>query len=357
MSSVLTLAIVLILTGALPGCASLGPDSVTRDRFDYNTSISESWKEQTLLNIVKLRYADMPLFVEVASIVAGYTMETEVNAGGSFPSNDVLGGDTFSAGASGRFTDRPTITYAPITGQQFNRSFMTPIPPQAVLFLMQSGWSAELVFPLTVDSMNGLRAKIAAGARQRRGDNEFYRAIALLRRIQESGAVGMRVQKSEAADTTMLLFHRERVAPEVAAAIEELEQLLGVDPDAGQVRVIYSQIAELEDDLALLTRSMLQIMVDLATQVDVPEVHVAEGRTLASLPVAEGAPDNRILCIHSSRERPGDAFVAVRYRDHWYFVDDRDFKSKRTFTFLMVLFSLTETGGRESLPLVTIPAG
>ena len=47
----------------------------------------------------------------------------------------------------------------------------------------------------------------------------------------------------------------------------------------------------------------------------------------------------------------------MRYRNHWYYIDDRDFQSKRAFTFLMVLFSLTETGGRESLPLVTIPGG
>jgi hypothetical protein len=47
----------------------------------------------------------------------------------------------------------------------------------------------------------------------------------------------------------------------------------------------------------------------------------------------------------------------VNYRNHWFWIDDRDFKSKRTFAFLMVLFSLTETGGKEGLPLVTIPSG
>lgn len=43
-------------------------------------------------------------------------------------------------------------------------------------------------------------------------------------------------------------------------------------------------------------------------------------------------------------------------RNHWFWIDDRDFKSKRTFAFLMVLLSLTETGGKVGLPLVTIPA-
>ena len=36
----------------LTGCTTIGPDTVHRDRFDYNTAIADSWKEQTLLNIV-----------------------------------------------------------------------------------------------------------------------------------------------------------------------------------------------------------------------------------------------------------------------------------------------------------------
>ncbi len=349
--------IFLVLTSLLWGCTSLGPGSVTRDRFDYNSAISNSWKEQTLLNIVKLRYADVPLFMDVASIVAGYTMETEVNAGASFPSTDTFGGDTFTVGASGRFTDRPTITYVPITGQQFNRSFMTPIPPKAVLFLMQSGWPADLVFPIAVDSMNGLRGQVAAGGRRRQGDADYYRVIDLLREIQLSGAVGVRIQQQGEQETTMMLFHREGVAPEVKAALEELSTLLDIAPDSRQITVSYSQLPESRSELAMLTRSMLQIMVELATLVDVPAEHALEGRTPPSIPLEERDDDARVISILSSRGPPEDAFTAVKYRDHWFYIDDRDFRSKRTFAFLMILFSLNETGGRDNLPLVTIPTG
>jgi hypothetical protein len=351
------IAVVVALASLMSGCSSLGPGTVSRDRFDYNTAISNSWKEQTLLNIVKIRYADMPLFIEVASVVAGYTMETEVSAGASFPDTDTFGGDTFSVGASGRFTDRPTITYAPITGQQFNRSFMTPIPPKSVLFLMQSGWPADLVFPITVDSMNGLRAPVAAGMNQRQGDQSYFRAITLLREIQKSGAVGMRIQQQGEQETTVMLFHRQRVAPEVRAALEELTTLLDIAPESQEITVAYSQVAETRSELAMLTRSLLQIMIDMATLVDVPEEHAAEGRTPPSMTLEGPAEDARVIRILSSRERPDDAFTAVYYRDHWFYIDDRDLRSKRTFAFLMILFSLTETGGRESLPLVTIPAG
>ena len=66
----------LIMLAAACGCSGIGPKTIPRDRFDYNAAISNSWKEQTLLNIVKLRYADMPLFVEVASVVSGYSLES-----------------------------------------------------------------------------------------------------------------------------------------------------------------------------------------------------------------------------------------------------------------------------------------
>jgi hypothetical protein len=297
----------------------------------------------------------MPLFVDVASIVAGYTLETEVEAGAVFPSRSGAAGDTFSASGSGRFVDRPTITYVPISGQQFNRSFMTPIPPQAVLFLIQSGWAAELVMPIVVDSINGMRSRVAAGVAQREGDQDFYRAIELFDELQRSGAVGMRVQLDGGQETTLIVFHQKGLTPDVRESLSELGALLGIDAEDSQIRVTYSQIAGGPGELAMLTRSMLQIMVNMATHVDVPEDDVLEGRTMPTLS-SEG-DDARVLRIRSSRQRPSDAFVAVRYRDNWFYIDDRDFKSKRSFGFLMILFSLSETGARESLPLVTIPSG
>ncbi len=351
---IIIIGLVLLATG----CTTIGPQSVERDRFDYNSAISNSWKEQTLLNIVKIRYADMPLFVEVASVVSGYTLETAVNIGGTISTGSGIG-DFVDLGTAGKYTDRPTITYAPITGQQFNKSFMTPIPPGAVLFLTQSGWPVDLILPLTVDSINGLRSRISAGANSRTGDPKYYRVIELLRKLQRSGAVGMQVLKGQnAQQTTVLFFHRKNLEPEAAAAIEEVDRLLGLNPDRQQVTVRYGLLPQNDTEIAMLTRSMLQIMIELAIQVDVPPEHVAEGRTVASPISTEKVSDPaRLVAIHHSEEEPEDAFAAVKYRDHWYWIDDRDFKSKRTFTFLMILISLTESGGRQDLPLVTIPAG
>jgi hypothetical protein len=46
----------------------------------------------------------------------------------------------------------------------------------------------------------------------------------------------------------------------------------------------------------------------------------------------------------------------VRYQDSWFWIDNRDLKSKRVFTFLMVFSSIAETGAAPQVPIVTIPA-
>ena len=65
----------------LAGCASIGPATVPADRVDYADALATSWKAQMLLNIVRLRYADVPTFMDVASIVSAYAVQGQVQAG------------------------------------------------------------------------------------------------------------------------------------------------------------------------------------------------------------------------------------------------------------------------------------
>src|SRR5258705_9465088 len=116
-SSLLAAALVGAL--ALTGCTHLGPKTIALDRFDYSSAVADSWKQQTLLNIVKLRYMDLPVFVDVSSIVAGYSLQTGVNVGGTLSSAKAVQGDFASAGVQAVYTDRPTITYSPLTGGKF----------------------------------------------------------------------------------------------------------------------------------------------------------------------------------------------------------------------------------------------
>src|SRR5262245_66043130 len=118
-------ALLVGLAGVLAtGCRSIGPRTVARDRYDYSSSISESWKRQTLLNIVKLRYFDPPIFVDVGQIVAGYSLETTLSAGGSISSAGAVQGNSATVGGAAKFTDRPTVTYTPLTGNKFVKALM-----------------------------------------------------------------------------------------------------------------------------------------------------------------------------------------------------------------------------------------
>ncbi|HEX9135349.1 MAG TPA: hypothetical protein VF905_00200, partial [Nitrospirota bacterium] len=69
-----------------------------------------------------------------------------------------------------------------------------------------------------------------------------------------------------------------------------------------------------------------------------------------------GVPIVPLVRIHSTADKPGEAFIAVPYRNYWYWIDDRDLRSKTLFSFLMFVFSLTETGGvKEGAPIITVP--
>lgn len=351
--------VLLTLAGGclLAGCGSLGPRTVARDRYDYSSSISESWKRQTLLNIVKLRYLDPPIFVDVGQIVAGYSVETGISAGGVFPESAAVGGTTATIGGSAKFTDRPTVTYTPLTGNQFVKALMTPLPPESVFFMIQSGWPADGVLLAAAASVNGLKNQEMSLAGVTPPDPGFLRVLELLREIQRSGAVSLRVKQDSQKQTTSILTFRTKDAPDATLApIRELRQLLKLDPEADEFTLVFGGTAAHEKELAVITRSILHIMGTMAVQVEVPEEDIAQERAIPGISNDAGAQAVRLVRIRSSKAKPADTSVAVSYRGHWFWIDDRDLKSKRAFVFMMMLFTLSDTGQRETPPLITIPA-
>lgn len=342
----LTRALVVISALALAGCASIGPATVARDRFDYNGEVARSWKEQILLNIVKCRYLDVPVFLDISQIVSGYTVQGGLSLGGS--TGDPLGNGV-TLNAQGVYTDRPTITYTPLTGAQFNRNMLTPIPPSEVLFTMTSGWPVDLVFRLTVRSINGIDS---AGV-----DAEKYnRVLSLMRTLQQANAVGMRVAPGkDDATAVLMVFPAKPLTPDLEAARHELRDMMGLPYDLNEISVVFGQSPARRGEIAMQTLSIMQILINLGNYVAAPQKDIDEGRTRPALQATSNDPGK--LHVNYSHDRPTDDLVSVAYRGGWFWIDDRDVESKRTFGLLMLLSTLTETGARESLPLVTIPAG
>jgi hypothetical protein len=237
---------------------------------------------------------------------------------------------------------------------------MTPLPPKLVLSLIEFGWQAEMVFPLVTETINGLRNRKAAGKQAREADPGFYRVISLFQKFQDSGNLNMRVVRDQnREETTLLLIYREDLPSELSESLRELEDLLGLRPGVRELKVKYGVIPETDQEIAIQTLSMLQIMVNLSLGIEVPIEHVEGGLTVPTMygTAAELKEMGQRIKIHSIFEKPEHPFVCVKYKDHWFWIEDGDFQSKKVFTFMMIMFSLTESGSKQGLPLVTIPSG
>jgi hypothetical protein len=92
-----------------------------------------------------------------------------------------------SIGGQAIYTERPTLTYVPMTGEKFLRGLITPIDPKNIFFMLQSGYAADFILGLTVESLNGVRNRSAAGGAVREADPEFLRALALMRHFEDAG--------------------------------------------------------------------------------------------------------------------------------------------------------------------------
>jgi len=349
------MAIVLMLQG----CQSIGVGSVQRDRLDYGGAIADSWKEQTLLNIIKLRYFDTPTFLDVSTVISSYQLQSEVSFGREiFP--NAPGDTNRSFGLTGIYTDRPTISYAPLTGEKFVNS----------LAMILSGHQADFILRATVRAINDVYNHSASPARARREDPAFAQVIAALRRIQQAGALGMRIEarpvavqggrgdRPVTADTAWIFF-REGADAETAADIAFVRKSLDIDPAIRELRLGFGSLRTGGGEIALLTRSIMEILVELSSGVEVPEQHLAEGRA-RPLQKGEGSPGGGnsypVARVLAGEGPPADAYVAVRYRNHWFWIDDRDLASKRAFSFLKIFSSIAETGVVPQQPVLTIPA-
>ncbi len=143
-----TIVSLLLLTGR----TTQGPKNVSEDRFNYTEAISESSTRQMLTNLVRLRYLRFPTFLSVTSVITNYTYRGDVNVlgqadvGGSAPAG---AGSFVGAGANLSYSERPTITYSPLSGEGFTQRMVRPIPIEAISFLGQSGWPVDLLFLTT----------------------------------------------------------------------------------------------------------------------------------------------------------------------------------------------------------------
>ena len=336
---------------ATAGCLHVPAGRVTMDRMDYGQVIAESWKRQTLLNVVRLRYADAPVFLDVSSVINTYSLSGSVSAGGQV-TNAQLGGDALSMGAGGAWSNTPTVTYQPLMGDRFTKSLLQPIPPAAVMQLMQGGWPTDLVLKTVLRSINGIRNdSLGVG-----GDPGFRELVETLSRLQRAGGLGNRVEARKDGSAVILMLQREGKSPGQLEDARRVGELLGLEEGVSEIEVVYGFAPRSGHEVAMVTRSMLEIILNLGTGIDLPAGDAASGRVLPGLRQDGEAAAVPLVRIRSGAAAPEAAYAAVPYKGQWYWIDDTDIASKRTFTFMMILFSLAETGQVPAAPVVTVPS-
>jgi hypothetical protein len=340
----------------LAGCHGMGAATISRDRFDYVSSISNSWKRQTLLNLVKVRYGDAPAFLDVSSVITSYSWEADVNLSSQLAPTGR--GDTFvGLGANAHYADRPTITYSPLSGEQFARALLSSFPLTAILYLIESGYPGDVVLRFCVSSINGLDNEYGGPGNPRVGSPRFHELLTLFRANRTGPAIDMLLKKSKDKDALVLVL-RPPETDEGRALHRRFRELLGLDSRASTFEVVHGPFASTPLEIAIQTRSMMQVLIDVGSYIEVPAAEVAEGRVYAPSQTPEQLRMYpALLQIHSGPAVPQDAHVAVRYRNGWFWIDDRDAWSKLAFNFVMMMFSITETSGsQQSAPIVTVPA-
>ena len=354
MRSTAAQALLLLSSLAVAACAAVGPQRLDMDQVGYTAALGDGLKRQMLLNMVRLRYADVPAFVSASQLISGYTLQSTGQLGlNAYPS--ASGSNLATISGSVQYTSRPTFTFTPVTGERFAQSYLRPLAPAELLSLAQSGAPVNLLFRLGVQAVNGLANGTTTFDSEPQEASEGFQALmGALRRAQAAGAVSLHFRRipSRPARVHLLL---EGDGPRAKAAAVEVRRLLGVGPAQREFEVVYGRGRQGPNQVTVLTRSVLQILFELGSQIDVPEADVRFGGTRATELGASSGPQDRLLHVRHGSSAPRDAYAAIEYRDRWFWIDAGDYRSKAVFAFAYVLQTLAESGQGQPTPVITIP--
>lgn len=396
--------IVVSLSLLLGGC-QIGPDALRVASTHYSDAVRVAESEQLLLNLVRLRYRDQPVFMSVGSIATQFELGANASVSGDLVEN---GPDILGLGAGVNYSERPTISFSLLDGEAFQKRLLSPIGVPAVALLAESGWRSDRVLRLTAESINGLsNAPTASGPTPGTSPeySSFLEAVRLLQDLDDRGMVdvefelrrepindpiptsqidgdsliaaaklGVEFETSEQGQKVTLFAERLRLVlrfePDAGESpeVRQLRKLLSIDPAADRVEVVALQDSQFDPfdaeqpikQIGINTRSLLGVLYYLSTGVNPPDEHYDRGLVTRTRNATGEVFDWELLLddifqVHCSRTRPSGAAVAVRYRGQWFYIDDADQTSKSTFLLLKQIFALQAGEVEDINPVLTLP--
>ena len=349
----------LILTVVIGGCHQAGPASVEIGRASYNIAIQQTNSEQLLLNLVRLRYRDTPYFMEVSSVSTSFDFDVSALASASLLGSEAK---TYGFGAGIGYTERPTVTYTPLQGDEFVRQLMSPVDLNTILLLYHSGWSIERIFRVCLQSINGVKnAPSASGPTPDYVPQyeEFREAAELLRKLQLRRVLDMGYTTSDDPNERPVEI---RIADQALEwdEVKQLCDLLGLERGRTHFPLTTEVGAGGKDRIATVPRSLMGSLFYVSQSVEVPADDEDANRVTVSYYPQGNRFDWRavtggLMHIHSAKQRSHNAYIAIYYRGSWFYIDDSDLTSKSTFSLLMQLFALQAGEIKSTGPILTLP--
>ena len=370
-----------VLLALASACATgLGPKAVRSERPDYNRQIVRSGDAEMLLNLVRLRYNDAMLFLGVGGVVTQYAYDATLNAGGTAGGGNPASGTFGSALAYG---EKPTITYTPLVGEEAAARLLAPISIHSIMLFQQAGWSADRLLLLTVQRVNDVfNAPTAGGPTPaRKPDFEAFADLAgRLERLREARLEGVNwVQKEHEAEPSgpdqkkpetkapgreLHFWIHQPANPRspLAADVAAVRRALDLEPGRDEFVLTEFPYRRQPSEVGVDSRSLLGVLYFLSQSVEVPAQDVQAGLVTVTedglgQPFDWSKITRKVMTIHSQRNRPENAYVAVQYRGSWFYIADDDHASKATWGLLSILFALQSASAQGKAPLLTLPIG
>ena len=341
-------------------------------RTSYNVAAQNTTNQELLLNLVRLRYSDTPFFLELNGITTQFNFSTKITPKVNIPGFNEDNPASI-AGELG-WSNQPTIQYSPLGGKDFAIQLMQPLDLRIIQGLIFTGWDVDRVFRMLIQNMADIpNASQASGPIPIRPPHyqKFFECLHLLRHFQELGQLQIGVRYipngdkhideddacKEKPNAIQLSF------PSNGSESDRLAELLeGIKKSKGRYVLNMRQAFNEEAEIGIMTRSLLSTMYYLSLGVHVPPRDLQAG-TLAMTKNPDGSPFDwgqvigDLLNIHWSRHYPEFAYLAVNYRGYWFYIDDSDVNSKRTFVLLQQIFNLQARQQEREAPILSIPLG
>jgi len=303
----------LLLSLALVACSPT-TKALRSDYTSYNQTIHFNQSQQMLLNLVRLKYRELPLFLKVGALSASYTFE----ASGGVDLGSVGGAKIYGLDLGSSYSTRPTITYTPLEGDTYVKQVLTEVDPDAFVLLVRSGWRVDLLCHVLVE-----RIDTFVNHPDDPGYQDFRDICSKLRAAQKQGEL----------DFVKL---KEEVYLKVVTDRSDIEGALPGNKE-GELLVPFRHFQ---------LRSFLDIMFFLGQNTLVPEEHENQVKESAG---------NGWMNIRSTASKPDNALVWVKHNGYFFSILKDDIQTKDTFALLKLLYQMQAGDVVTVQPILTLP--